>query len=318
MNASVVIPVYNTERYVEQAVRSALRQTQVAEILVVDDGSRDGSLDVCVELARQERRVKVLRHADGGNRGAAASRNLGVASATGDFIAFLDADDFMLDGRFDAAEARFVQDPSVDGVYDAVGTVFESSAARDWWAKRHGANTLTTIRTAMPPEQLFPALLSWQHGWFCTDGIVVRKQLFDRTGFFDSGLKLGEDSLMWRKMALVGRLVAGSLDRPVAMRRVHGENTIIRRQDDDIAQNREILRRLLRWTRDRHSPALDRHAIITALVYQMQRTSSHPDRGIWTRMLETVRMLALVSSDPLVLRNPIWRRAVRESTGLAA
>ena len=122
---------------------------------------------------------------------------------------------------------------------------------------------------------------------------------------------------MWRKMALVGRLVAGSLDRAVAIRRVHGMNTIIRRQHDDMAQNREMLRRLLRWCRDRRVRDSDRHAIISALVHQMHRSRGPLDRGIWGRTVFAARMLALVSTDLLVVRNPIWRRAAREAAGRA-
>jgi glycosyltransferase involved in cell wall biosynthesis len=317
VKVSVVVPVYNAATYVEQAVHSALQQPQTAEVLLVDDGSQDGSLSLCRDLERRQRRVRVLRHVDGGNRGASASRNLGITASAASFIAFLDADDFMLEGRFEPAQARFARDASIDGVYDAVGTCLEGETAREWWAEHRGDSMLTTISAPIAPEELFAALLSWRHGWFCTDGIVVRRQLFERTGLFDTGLHLAEDSLMWRKMALAGRLVGGSIDRAVAMRRVHGDNTIIRRQQDDMVQNREMLRRLLRWSRAREVPESDRHAVIAALVRQIQRSGSSSHLGILARAVSVRQILALISIDHLVLRNPIWLRAIRDASGWA-
>jgi glycosyltransferase involved in cell wall biosynthesis len=313
MKVSVIVPVYNAERYLEQAVRSVLVQPQTVEVLLIDDGSTDASLSICSALASQDRRVRVLRHADGTNQGAAASRNLGIRSATADFIAFLDADDYMLEGRFEPADARFAEDPSIDGVYDAVGTFLEGETAIEWWSRNRGAEMLTTITASIAPEDLFVDLLTWRHGWFCTDGIVVRQHLIDRTGLFDTALHLAEDSLMWRKMAIVGRLVGGSLDRPVAMRRVHGNNTIIRAENDDMAQNREMLRRLLRWCRARGISESYRHAVIATLVNQTQRTAPRPSVDIWSRAVHAARLLALIPNDPLVLRNAIWRRATREA-----
>jgi glycosyltransferase involved in cell wall biosynthesis len=318
VKVSVVIPVYNAEAYVEQAVLSALEQPQTAEVVLIEDGSSDESLPRCLDLARAHPRVRLLRHADGGNHGASASRNLGITSCVGDFIAFLDADDFMLDDRFAPAQARFAENPSIDGVYDAVDTCFEGETARRWWTEHRGTAMLTTLNAVIAPEQLFADLLSWRHGWFCTDGIVVRRQLFERTGLFDTGLQLAEDSLLWRKMALVGRLVGGSLDRPVATRRVHGGNTIISRLEDDAPLNREMLRRLLRWCRGRELRDSDRHALIAALVNQIEPSGSSYRLGIVPRAMRAIQLLALVASDPQVMRNATWRRAASDAIGLTS
>ena len=94
MEISVVIPVYNAEKYVEDAVRSALRQNQTAEVILVEDNSPDNALKVCERLAKEDPRVRVLRHSDGKNHGAGESRNLGIKNARCDYIAFLDADDY--------------------------------------------------------------------------------------------------------------------------------------------------------------------------------------------------------------------------------
>ena len=107
MNISIIIPVYNAERFLEKAVDSALQFSEVKEILLVEDGSPDQSLEVCKKLLIKDKRIKLLQHPDQGNHGAGASRNLGLEKATGDFIAFLDADDYYLINRFDAEKEIF-------------------------------------------------------------------------------------------------------------------------------------------------------------------------------------------------------------------
>ena len=100
MTVSVVIPVYQAAAFVEQAVESALAQPETGEVLLVEDGSGDGSLAECERLAAGDGRVRLLRHPNGENRGAGASRNLGIEQSTCPLVAFLDADDYYLLGRF--------------------------------------------------------------------------------------------------------------------------------------------------------------------------------------------------------------------------
>ncbi|MGD2175705.1 MAG: glycosyltransferase family 2 protein, partial [Candidatus Brocadiaceae bacterium] len=86
---SVVVPVYNAQDYVEEAVRSAVRLPRVREVIVVEDGSTDHSLRVCRTLAAESEKVLLLRHPDGANRGPSASRNLGIGRASGTYVACL-------------------------------------------------------------------------------------------------------------------------------------------------------------------------------------------------------------------------------------
>ena len=87
---SVIIPIYNRENTIERAVKSVLEQTYSnLEVILVDDGSKDNTLDILSKI--KDNRVKVLCH--GSNKGGSAARNTGLKVATGDYIAFLDSDD---------------------------------------------------------------------------------------------------------------------------------------------------------------------------------------------------------------------------------
>jgi succinoglycan biosynthesis protein ExoO len=109
MSVSVIIPAYNVEECIERAIRSALEQSlEPLEVIVVDDGSTDTTADLVSRLSTEDGRIKLLRQPT--NAGPAAARNLGIGSATGKWIAILDADDAFLPDRLrtlvGAAESR--------------------------------------------------------------------------------------------------------------------------------------------------------------------------------------------------------------------
>lgn len=98
MLVSVVIPVLDAKEYLAEAVASVRAQTFADwELVLVDDGSRDGSAELAQEIASQDpTRIRFFTHGDHGTHGASASRNLGLSQARGEFLAFLDADDIWL------------------------------------------------------------------------------------------------------------------------------------------------------------------------------------------------------------------------------
>lgn len=92
---SVIVPVHNTREYLAAGVRSVLRGAEPLEVVLVDDGSTDGSDALCDDLARTDPRVRVVHQP---NQGAACARNAGIRQARGDYLMFLDADDAWLPG----------------------------------------------------------------------------------------------------------------------------------------------------------------------------------------------------------------------------
>lgn len=90
---SIIIPLYNAENYVDKILPCILGQTYTAlEILLVNDGSTDGTLSKCQQYQRQDARIRVLSQENGG---VSAARNRGLAEAKGEYISFVDADDYL-------------------------------------------------------------------------------------------------------------------------------------------------------------------------------------------------------------------------------
>jgi glycosyltransferase involved in cell wall biosynthesis len=253
MEVSVIVPVYNAEEWLTDTVSSIVTQEYVHEVILAEDGSGDNSLAVCAVLADTNPKVKLVRHPDGKNHGAGASRNLGVLSAQCDFIAFLDADDICLPNRFDQPMIFLKQNPHIDGVYEAIGTVFQNEQAKGKWDTLNWGE-LTTVRKILKPEELFYFLVMWEAGHFSLDGLIIKKELFLRVGGFDEPLKLGEDSCFCMKAAALGVLEPGRLDEPVALRRVHDSNSIFRHRGDTLAHQFLGWHTLNEWAKESKQP----------------------------------------------------------------
>jgi glycosyltransferase involved in cell wall biosynthesis len=90
---SIIVPLYNTERYLQRCFDSLVNQTlKEIEIILVNDGSTDNSSKICDEYAKRDRRIKVIHKENGG---VSSARNTGMELASGEFLAFVDSDDYV-------------------------------------------------------------------------------------------------------------------------------------------------------------------------------------------------------------------------------
>lgn len=117
MTISVIIPIYNAALFVERAIKSCLLQEEVIEIICIDDGSHDNSLSILKKWHDEDNRISIFQHPNNENRGPALSRNLGLKHASGDFISFLDADDYYLENRFISSLKRLKSESNLEAVY---------------------------------------------------------------------------------------------------------------------------------------------------------------------------------------------------------
>ena len=186
---SVIMPVFNVEPYVEAAIASALWQTwRDFELLVVDDGSTDGTLGIIERHAARDPRVKVLRKPNGG---ISTARNLALSAATGDFIALLDGDD-MWESTFLESQVAILQArPDIDVVTANarnVGGLRDGEPARPW-------------PDARPHPDLL-AMIADEQAVFIM--CVFRRQVYEAVGAFDESLRTNEDYDYWLRAALAG------------------------------------------------------------------------------------------------------------------
>ena len=228
MKISVITPVYNAEKYVTQAVESALQFDEVFEIILVEDKSPDEALEVCKKLAEKYDRVKLFQHPDKGNHGAGASRNVGLEKASGDFIAFLDADDYYLPNRFEAEKELF-KNPEVDGVYGAIGVHYYSEKAKEQYYPIFG-DRLTTVYKKHAPKDVFRGQLGMNgsFGLFSIDALTIRKSALDKklSPMMKTHLRLHQDTEFLFRLSYYLDLYPGILDQAVAIRGVHESNRI--------------------------------------------------------------------------------------------
>lgn len=246
MKISVITPVYNAEKFVTQAVASALQFDEVYEVILVEDQSPDNALQVCAALAEKYDRVKLFQHPDKGNHGAGASRNLGLQKATGDFIAFLDADDYYLPNRFDA-EKKLFKNPEVDGVYGAIGVHYYSEKAKNQFYSLFG-DRLTTVYKNHPPKDVFRGQLGMlgSFGLFSIDALTVRKSALDQklSLMMKTHLRLHQDTEFLFRLSYYLDLYPGILDKAVANRGVHESNRITQ---VDSGRIKPSLSRVMLW-----------------------------------------------------------------------
>lgn len=95
---SVIVPIYNVEKYLRKCIKSIINQTyQNLEIILVDDGATDNSGEICEEYAKKDNRIKVIHKVNGGLSDA---RNAGIEVATGDYIGFVDSDDYIAEDMY--------------------------------------------------------------------------------------------------------------------------------------------------------------------------------------------------------------------------
>ena len=120
---SVIMPAYNAEKYIEEAVRSVIAQTyEDWELIVIDDGSKDNTVRIVEEIAKEDKRIHVLKNE--ANIGVARTRNKGLDSCTGDLAALLDSDDYW-DPEFLEKTVELENKTNSDFIYCSYGIVNE-------------------------------------------------------------------------------------------------------------------------------------------------------------------------------------------------
>lgn len=251
---SFVVTSYNHASFVGVAVRSILEQShQDFEICIVDDGSTDESRSILRGIGRQDSRVKVVEQE---NRGVVEARNRGFEMTTGEFVSFLDSDDWYPPDRTERMLASIEPDPSASLIYG------------DAWLAGSDGNTTGRFWDLYPPvDGPFSARL-WAYYCFVPSVSVM----FRRESFKASGKLWGPgpscDYLKWIELGLRGGAIRLS-GRPLGSWRLHGAN-VSQQRADQISSIYLELRQALMSLLDRN-PELSTRLSDRAIMRRLSR-----------------------------------------------
>ena len=217
---SVIIPVYNCDQYLAQAIESVLKQThQPLEIIVVDDASTDNSAAVAQSFGN------AIRYELQPNSGAAIARNRGAELANGGLLAFLDADDLWSQDKLALQMAAFEQNPELSMVFGQIKQFHSPELDQ------------STKQKIYCPSQIMPG--------YHPGTMIVKKEAFERVGEFSTNWEVGE-FIDWYSRAMELGLSSLMLSDVVYKRRLHQTNMGIYKR-----QSRVDYARILKASLDR-------------------------------------------------------------------
>ena len=266
---TVLLPIWDAESHLREALDSVLAQTfDDFELLVVDDGSRDGGPDLVRGCADARVRLSSL----GENRGLVAALNAGLVQARGRYVARMDADDVCLPTRLAEQVEHLDAHPALGGVSSAFETIDGNG------------RVLGIVDGRYRP--VGPALLRWAlhfGSFFCHPAAMLRRDVFDAVGSYDAEFAHAEDYDLW--LRVVEKYPLDNLPRPLLRLRWHGDNVSVRHRETQQANARRALARSLRGLlgedvpdaqlrilRDPAPPACARDAVdAAALLRRMER-----------------------------------------------
>jgi glycosyltransferase involved in cell wall biosynthesis len=296
---TVIVAVYNRERYVRECVESILSTGYPAlEVLVVDDGSTDGTPAILAALeADGGEAVRVLHNPGRRNLGQKASTNLALERAGGDYVCFLDSDDVMLPHRFETAVPLLDGDPGLDGVVEVAELTFEDEEQERRWGDRRARYGPRV--EAIPADGFLAACLLDRTCSMHTSNILVRRRLFQKSGVYRPTRERSEDFHLWLRMAASGRFAVGEIERPITRYRRH-EGNVWSPDPGDSVRDVQVLADVLAWAR--HSPHVSARNVAVL-------REAHRRKARWCLTMlraEGDRAGLLALSRRLLARDPSW------------
>lgn len=191
MKVSVVIPTHNRVDLLPRAIRSVQNQTyKDIEIIVVSDGSTDGTDNLMEELSKKDPRIKYISYHPGHNGNYA--RNTGIKASQGEFIAFLDDDDEWLPTKLEEQLRVMESDEQIGLVYTGTHSVYADDGIEyDSFPKLHGD---------MSKQVLYSNFAG------STTTVMLRRNILDKTGLFDEGLPAMQDYDLWIRVCQIAKV----------------------------------------------------------------------------------------------------------------
>lgn len=207
---SVIMPIYNGEKYLNEAILSVLGQTYADfELIAIDDGSNDTSLEILKNFQKKDQRIKLISRE---NQGLVKSLNEGIKIANGEYIARMDADDVSMSERFEKQMAFLENNKDIV----LCGT----------WAKKMDANEgeIGEYSTPITDKEIKKNILF--HNPFIHPTVMIRKSVFAKVGLYNEYFKHIEDYELWTR--IVPRFKTGNLQEFLLKYRITDDGITIK------------------------------------------------------------------------------------------
>ena len=220
---SVVMPVYNSQKYLAEAIDSILAQTlRDFELLAVDDGSSDNSAAIIQSYAQRDSRVKLIQHER--NQGTSTARQSGIAAATSELIAIMDSDDVSLPQRLELQVAKLSANPAI-GVLGGQALKMTPEMA--------------PLAPYTVPQRHSLIVLHLFLGLFIVGGTtMIRRELLEAVGGFDERIRFAEDLDLWTRFAMQGGVRFHNLPDVLINYRIHQQSQTRSHDPATLAQAR--------------------------------------------------------------------------------
>lgn len=259
---SIIVPLYNKAPYVKKALESIVSQTFTDfELIVVDDGSTDNSAAVCEEVITnvkcQMTNIRLIKQT---NAGVAAARNNGVAASHGEYLCFLDADDWWKPTFLEEME-KLIRDYPDAGLY-ATNFIYYKPG------KTHIEHNKKTGYINYPELYYSTGSMPVWTGSAC-----MPRNVFDEMGGFPVAIKLGEDFLLWAKTALHYKLAF--CEKPLAY------------YNNDVPAT-------MRATRNIHAPEHHMLFNLEPLLEEINHLQSTSNKSAWIALIDKLRVNGLL------------------------
>ncbi len=189
---SVVMPVYNAEKYLKQSIESILNQTyKEFEFIIIDDGSTDNSLNILKKYAEVDERIKIITRE---NKGLVHTLNEGIRKSEGKYVARMDADDICNPKRFEK-EMEFLIENEEYGVVASFVSIFGNAYSSE-------ENLKLEVKHNNENFELLDLLCGISY--ICHPSVIVKKELFDLYGYYKAEYKYSEDLELWTRFMING------------------------------------------------------------------------------------------------------------------
>ena len=223
---TIIMAVYNGERYLNSAIQSILDQTcSDLELILVDDCSSDKTLEILHAIQRKDSRIRLMSTSINSG-GPAIPKNIGVSNASGEFISFCDQDDLLLPHKLERATTFFRQNPDYEAVFfdylpiDANGNRSNAYLAKRGFVER-ARDYLSVIEPGIYECKRFWGAMAGIDIGMTTQTVVCRRKVFDKIRF-DTRFRIVDDISVWYRVAEQFKIAF--IDSPGALYRHHDQN----------------------------------------------------------------------------------------------